>query len=407
MKSSPQVFQESDNLDEDGNYLNHTLGEEQEKLNDELLQNYYGKLNRYRDERKHLESELSSIKKRQKESAIRFEDLKRKSILSEPFVAAPRIRSESYTRKDFARSPVDWNSKDDVSFTIGGKDAKVVEAYQSDRKHSLDLLDPQFPGGDELIQLESDSKDSFSPIGKPNDSDAHSLATGKSWDGRAIENSSPFNDDSSDRSGILTITADVYEFRVFSTPKPHVKYLIRVSEMPENPRNVNSPVTANGESASNKTNTSVSPALRRYYDIRRRYSEFKKLHTDIKKRNKSGRILPKLPKSGLMRSFDPFYLQNKALELNKYLRLLIELFREGNITERTPLVSFLAARDEDLEDEDMVAFDDRSRFDAKRNKNISENSRKVHHSLGWSGFHVPLVLGKRPAPGKLVDPGLA
>ena len=76
MKSSPQVFQESDNLDEDGNYLNHTLGEEQEKLNDELLQNYYGKLNRYRDERKHLESELSSIKKRQKESAIRFEDLK-------------------------------------------------------------------------------------------------------------------------------------------------------------------------------------------------------------------------------------------------------------------------------------------------------------------------------------------
>ena len=74
--------------------------------------------------------------------------------------------------------------------------------------------------------------------------------------------------------------------------------------------------------------------------------------------------------------------------------------------ERTPLVSFLAARDEDLEDEDMVAFDDRGRFDAKRNKNISENSRKVHHSLGWSGFHVPLVLSKR-APGELVDPGLA
>ena len=41
----------------------------------------------------------------------------------------------------------------------------------------------------------------------------------------------------------------------------------------------------------------------------------------------------------------------------------------------------------------------------KEAKNISENSRKVHHSLGWSGFHVPLVLGKRPAPGKLVDPG--
>ena len=85
-----------------------------------------------------------------------------------------------------------------------------------------------------MIQLEeSDSKDSFSPIGKPNDSDAYSFATGKNWDGRAIENSSPFNDDSNDRSGILTITADVYEFRVFSTPKPHVKYLIRVSERPE------------------------------------------------------------------------------------------------------------------------------------------------------------------------------
>ena len=78
MKSSPQVFHESDNLDEDGNYLNHTLGEEQEKVNDELLQNYYGKLKSYHNERKHLESELLSTKKRQKESANRFEDLKRK-----------------------------------------------------------------------------------------------------------------------------------------------------------------------------------------------------------------------------------------------------------------------------------------------------------------------------------------
>ena len=33
-----------------------------------------------------------------------------------------------------------------------------------------------------------------------------------------------------DSSGILAIDVDVYEFRVFSNPKPHVKYLIRVSE---------------------------------------------------------------------------------------------------------------------------------------------------------------------------------
>ena len=94
-------------------------------MNDELLQNYYGKLKSYHNERKHLESELLSIKKRQKESANRFEDLKQKSILSEPIVVAPKIRSESYTRNDFVRSPIDWNSKDDVSFTIGEKMPKL------------------------------------------------------------------------------------------------------------------------------------------------------------------------------------------------------------------------------------------------------------------------------------------
>ena len=85
----------------------------------------------------------------------------------------------------------------------------------------------------------------------------------------------------------------------------------------------------------------------------------------LRGRNKSG-VYSKAAKIGLIRSFDPFYLQNKASELNKYLRLLVEVFREENIMERTPLVSFLAARDKDLDDEDMIAFDDRSKFDSQK-----------------------------------------
>jgi hypothetical protein len=117
--------------------------------------------------------------------------------------------------------------------------------------------------------------------------------------------------------------------------------------------------------------------------------------------------LPKLPRSGFIRSFDPFYLQNKALELNEYLRNLVEVFRIENVVERTPLVSFLAARDEDMMDEEIASNNPRSSNDSgasnRNSKDMNTASRKSQHGIGWSGFHVPLVLSARPPPGKIVD----
>ena len=57
---------------------------------------------------------------------LKFEALKRNSIINLPSNNAPRVRSESYTRDDFARSPIDWTSKEDVSIMIDGKVAHNV-----------------------------------------------------------------------------------------------------------------------------------------------------------------------------------------------------------------------------------------------------------------------------------------
>ncbi len=377
--------------------LNITTGENQHELNCRILKSHNDNLNKYRDERKQLRNDLQAVRQRQHVRMLKFEQLKRNSIINLPGNNAPRVRSESYTRDDFTRSPIDWSSKDDVSILIDGNDAKDIRKTNIyDRKHSLHLLDPEFPGGDELIQLDNSSlRNTVTP--------PH--GTGSLNDSRYFNNSSPYSDSGKHSSGILAIDADVYEFRVFLKPKPHVKYLIRVSERVTCKSNTN---LGNDEDINDKHSSSDSDQTassgKRYYDIQRRYNQFKTLHNEIVKIRGTNRGLPKLPKSAFVRSFDPFYLQNKALALNEYLKLLVEIFRLENVTERTPLVSFLAARDEDMLDEDIAKSDHGNGSNVmSNNKSINVEPRKNKHGIGWSGFHVPLVLAERPPPGKMVD----
>ena len=294
----------------------------------------------YVAERKRLQKDLEAIRERRRsqfQSLTMQQDVEPNPLAQTKAIngaegpeTAP-IRSDPYTREEFAKTPIDWSLQDDIR--IVGKADHVA----------LLRLDPDFPGGDEIISFNDVSTE---------------LLPGKS---------------SSEMEGTLSINVQVFDFRVVMHPKPHVRYLIRVSEVLL--------------STTSQVGAGTGPA-QRFYDIKRRYTQFKSAHSLLAARQHIKATLPKLPRSKLIRSFEPNYLEKKRAQLNEYLSSLVEILKSVPIADREPLVSFLAVHEEDLSE---LAAEERM-----------PRKRSSDHEVGWTGFHIPLTVTRRPKPGQSV-----
>jgi hypothetical protein len=161
-------------------------------------------------------------------------------------------------------------------------------------------------------------------------------------------------------NGEMSIRVEVLAFDIYTSPKPHVRYILRI-------------VAA--------TNTVAEEDAAQFYEVPRRYRQFKEMHKKLAGKVRAKHLLPKLPPSKWMRSFEPTYLEGMRTKLNKYLTGLVDAVKSVSLPEREPLVSFLALHDDDD-------------FDTERLMESRRTDCDQQHTSS-RGFRIPLITKKQ------------
>jgi hypothetical protein len=194
---------------------------------------------------------------------------------------------------------------------------------------------------------------------------------------------------------------------MFTVPKPHVTYQVRVREK---------------RKRSDQDRKTV-------YVVLRRYTQFKELHASLRKAIPSSIKLPSLPSQGWRRSFAPAHIDKRRTQLNQYVINLMDVLKGDDVTltMTQPFISFLAkTTKDDVSDTNTTGPKKRRETnDIEKGNNSSSKSSfhrqllaaGVHHEnedeedeeasrssdpiqplANWSGIHIALVTEQRPEP---------